>query len=67
MPQKHPLTEKQSSVKELYSRSKFNPVTFVWGPPGTGKTYTLARTVANHYLQAKKFWFCPIATRLSMF
>ncbi|MDG4849426.1 AAA domain-containing protein [Peribacillus frigoritolerans] len=54
MPQKHPLTEKQSSVKELYSRSKFNPVTFVWGPPGTGKTYTLARTVANHYLQAKK-------------
>ncbi|MFD9627144.1 AAA domain-containing protein [Peribacillus muralis] len=51
---KHPQIEKQSSVKELYARSKFNPVTFVWGPPGTGKTYTLARTVANHYLQEKK-------------
>ncbi|KON69486.1 DNA helicase [Peribacillus butanolivorans] len=53
MPQKHPVNEKQSSVKELYARSKFNPVTFVWGPPGTGKTYTLARTVANHYFQDK--------------
>ncbi|AXN36989.1 AAA domain-containing protein [Peribacillus butanolivorans] len=53
MPQKHPVYEKQSSVKELYARSKFNPVTFVWGPPGTGKTYTLARTVANHYFQDK--------------
>ncbi|MGE6379450.1 AAA domain-containing protein [Peribacillus muralis] len=51
---KHPVSDKQSSVKELYARSKFNPVTFVWGPPGTGKTYTLARTVANHYLQDKK-------------
>ncbi|KWW17469.1 DNA helicase [Peribacillus simplex] len=54
MEPKHPISEKQSSVKELYARSKFNPVTFVWGPPGTGKTYTLARTVANHYLQEKK-------------
>lgn len=54
MPQKHPSIEKQSSVKELYARSKFNPVTFVWGPPGTGKTYTLARVAANHYFQDKK-------------
>ncbi|MFJ7638088.1 AAA domain-containing protein [Peribacillus sp. NPDC097225] len=54
MPQKHPSSEKQSSVRELYARSKFNPVTFVWGPPGTGKTYTLARTAANHYFQGKK-------------
>lgn len=54
MPQKHPVIEKQSSVKELYARSKFNPVTYVWGPPGTGKTYTLARTAANHYFQEKK-------------
>ncbi|MGE7603604.1 AAA domain-containing protein [Peribacillus sp. NPDC097675] len=54
MPQKHPSLAKQSSVKELYARSKFNPVTFVWGPPGTGKTYTLARVAANHYFQGKK-------------
>ena len=26
----------------------------MWGPPGTGKTYTLARTAANHYLKDKK-------------
>jgi hypothetical protein len=35
-------------------RSKYNHVTFVWGPPGTGKTYTLARTAANKYFQHKK-------------
>ncbi|MFL6558469.1 MAG: AAA domain-containing protein, partial [Bacillus sp. (in: firmicutes)] len=35
-------------------RSKYNPVTFVWGPPGTGKTYTLARVAANKYFQEKK-------------
>ena len=43
-----------SAVKELFVRSKYNPVTFVWGPPGTGKTYTLARTAANHYVKDKK-------------
>lgn len=54
MPAKHPIEENQSAVKELFVRSKYNPVTYVWGPPGTGKTYTLARTAANHYLKDKK-------------
>lgn len=51
---KHPIIEKATSVKELYVRSKYNPVTFVWGPPGTGKTYTLARVAANKYLHKQK-------------
>ncbi|WP_108671062.1 AAA domain-containing protein [Peribacillus acanthi] len=47
-------TKNQSFVKQLFDRSKSNPVTFVWGPPGTGKTYTLARVAANKYLVGKR-------------
>ncbi|MFP7298155.1 DEAD/DEAH box helicase [Neobacillus niacini] len=53
MPQKHPAEKIKSNVHELVLRSKYNPVTFVWGPPGTGKTYTLARVAANKYFQDK--------------
>lgn len=54
MPAKHPVEKIKSSVHELILRSKYNPVTFVWGPPGTGKTYTLARVAANKYFQQKR-------------
>lgn len=54
MEAKHPVEKIKSNVHELVLRSKYNPVTFVWGPPGTGKTYTLARTAANKYFQQKK-------------
>lgn len=54
METKHPVEKIRSNVHELVLRSKYNPTTFVWGPPGTGKTYTLARTAANKYLQQKK-------------
>ncbi len=54
MPAKHPLEKIKSNVHELMLRSKYNPVTFVWGPPGTGKTYTLARTAANKYFHEKR-------------
>lgn len=53
MPAKHPEEKIKSNVHELVLRSKYNPVTFVWGPPGTGKTYTLARVAANKYFQEK--------------
>lgn len=48
---KHPIENIKSKVHELILRSKYNPVTFVWGPPGTGKTYTLGRTAANKYFK----------------
>ena len=54
MEAKHPAEKIKSNVHELVLRSKYNPVTFVWGPPGTGKTYTLARTAANKYFKQKK-------------
>lgn len=50
----HPTEKIKSNVHELILRSKYNPVTFVWGPPGTGKTHTLARVAANKYLQKKR-------------
>ena len=53
MPAKHPVEKIKSTVHEVLLRSKYNPVTFVWGPPGTGKTYTLARVAANKYFQDK--------------
>ena len=50
----HPDIQYDSPVKELYARSRHNSVSFVWGPPGTGKTYTLARVAANKYLKGNK-------------
>ncbi|MCA1058740.1 AAA family ATPase [Rossellomorea aquimaris] len=46
--------EYKSPLHEAYVRSKYNPVTYLWGPPGTGKTYTLARVAAYHYSEGKK-------------
>ncbi|MBS4175054.1 AAA domain-containing protein [Bacillus sp. FJAT-49736] len=51
---KHPKEKIKSNVHELILRSKYNHTTFVWGPPGTGKTYILARTAANKYFQKKR-------------
>ncbi|WP_320414860.1 AAA domain-containing protein [Cytobacillus firmus] len=53
MPPKHPADKVKSGTHELILRSKYNPVTYVWGPPGTGKTYTLARVAANKYFKGQ--------------
>ncbi len=53
-PSNHIVKNGDSKVKELYARSAKNPVTYVWGPPGTGKTYTLARVAANKYMKGMK-------------
>ncbi|WP_347550114.1 AAA domain-containing protein [Pseudalkalibacillus hwajinpoensis] len=51
---KHPDGKAKSPLHELILRSKYNPVTFVWGPPGTGKTHHLARAAANHFFKGNK-------------
>jgi AAA domain len=38
-------------IHEIAVRSKYNPVTFIWGPPGTGKTYALARIALQKYMK----------------
>ncbi|MCC5802500.1 DEAD/DEAH box helicase [Rossellomorea vietnamensis] len=52
--QRHPAVEYKTPLHEAYVRSKYNPVTYLWGPPGTGKTYTLARVAAYHYSEGKR-------------
>ncbi|MBE6183185.1 DEAD/DEAH box helicase [Heyndrickxia ginsengihumi] len=54
MPAKHPIGKMKNHVHELVLRSKYNPVTYVWGPPGTGKTYTLSRVAAHQYFKQKR-------------
>ncbi|WP_179884885.1 AAA domain-containing protein [Bacillus sp. AFS015802] len=54
MDKTHPMTEYKTPLHEAYVRSKYNPVTYLWGPPGTGKTYTLARVAAYHYSEGQK-------------
>lgn len=51
---RHPSVSYKTPLHEAYVRSKYNPVTYLWGPPGTGKTYTLARVAAYHYSEGKK-------------
>lgn len=45
------ITKGQSSAVEM---SLLQPITFVWGPPGTGKTQTLARIAWTHMEKGEK-------------
>ncbi|MBY0597478.1 AAA domain-containing protein [Bacillus bingmayongensis] len=46
--------EKMKNPKnELAYRSFYNRATYVWGPPGTGKSYNLSRIISAHYQKGK--------------
>ena len=42
-------TQEQAVIKALQ-----NDITFIWGPPGTGKSHTLARLIANLYEEGER-------------
>lgn len=47
----HRLDESQEfAVKQALK----NDITFIWGPPGTGKSHTLARLIVNLYEQGER-------------
>ncbi|MFD4705467.1 AAA domain-containing protein [Gottfriedia sp. NPDC058432] len=46
--------KKESSTKqELIYRSFYNATTYIWGPPGTGKSYNLTNIILKHYEKNK--------------
>ncbi|WP_409300181.1 AAA domain-containing protein [Peribacillus sp. SCS-155] len=51
---KHPVEKIKNAVDEAVLRSRYNAATYIWGPPGTGKTFTLARVIAKNYVRGKK-------------
>ncbi|MDQ0245465.1 KaiC/GvpD/RAD55 family RecA-like ATPase/DNA-directed RNA polymerase subunit RPC12/RpoP [Bacillus fengqiuensis] len=53
-PVKHTEKHVENPLHEVILRSHYNAITYIWGPPGTGKTYTLARIVASHYRKGRK-------------
>ncbi|WP_100331044.1 DEAD/DEAH box helicase [Bacillus xiapuensis] len=51
---RHPADQVKNTLHEAALRAQYNPVTYIWGPPGTGKTYTLARVAGRHYVNRRK-------------
>ena len=53
--------ELYDSQKQALLASLKNSVTFIWGPPGTGKSYTISKLLQNIYLLNEKTLVCSIA------
>ncbi len=64
-PSKEPLqVDELRPGQEVIVRSALtNDVLFVWGPPGTGKTYTLAATIAEMALRGERILATSISNR----
>lgn len=49
--------------REAIHKSMVQPVSYIWGPPGTGKTATLAYIMANYVLRGKTVLFVSNTNR----
>ncbi|MCH8568944.1 MAG: DNA2/NAM7 family helicase [Balneolales bacterium] len=54
---------RNESQQEAIIKAMMNRVTYVWGPPGTGKTATLGYIIANYLLQGKRVLFASNTNR----
>ncbi|MCH8558363.1 MAG: DNA2/NAM7 family helicase [Balneolia bacterium] len=54
---------RNESQQEAIIKAMTNRVTYVWGPPGTGKTATLGFIIANYIDQGKKVLFASNTNR----
>jgi hypothetical protein len=54
---------RNEAQSESIQKALYNPVSFIWGPPGTGKTSTLGYVVANLMLQEKRVLFLSNTNR----
>ena len=50
----HPRLSMDKGQETAIKMSLTQPITFVWGPPGTGKTETLARIAMNHMVNGNR-------------
>ncbi len=52
-----------SAQQDALKKSLINPVTFIWGPPGTGKTSTLGHIMADLLMEGKQVLFVSNTNR----
>ena len=55
--------KRNDAQQEAIQKAIYNPVSFVWGPPGTGKTSTLGYIVANFVKRDKRVLFVSNTNR----
>lgn len=54
---------RNDAQQEAIRKALYNPVSFVWGPPGTGKTSTLGYIIANYMLRGDRVLFVSNTNR----
>jgi len=52
-----------SKQKEAIKKSKTNPVLFIWGPPGTGKTTILGKIISDYVKNGESVLLCSNTNR----
>lgn len=55
------LTNVDESQGEAIQKALYQDISFIWGPPGTGKTHTLARLILNLCIRNEKTLVCCVA------